>query len=180
MVLKVVEVTKEVYLWVEKETSGLIKDILPSDLVDCFTRLIFTNAVYFKGAWEHNFDASNTKDDNFFLLNGSSVQVSFMTNKEKQYILSVACSGFKFLKLPYEQGHDDKRKFSMYIFLPDTKDGLPALVEKMGSESGFIEKRLPNHPVEVHEFLIPKFKISFGFQVSEVLQEMGLVFPFFW
>ncbi|CAA3015680.1 serpin-ZX-like [Olea europaea subsp. europaea] len=163
MVLKAVEVTKEVNLWVEKETSGFIKDNLPSDSVDYFIRLIFANAVYFKGAWEHKFDASNTKDDNFFLLNGSSVQVPFMTSKEKQYILSVASSGFKVLKLPYEQ---------------DAKDGLLAIVEKKGSESGFIEKHLPHYPVEVHEFLNPKFKISLGFQVSEVLQELGLVFPF--
>ncbi|KAL2459125.1 Serpin-ZX [Forsythia ovata] len=46
-----VEATKEVNLWAEKETSGLIKEILPSGSVDGSTRLIFANAVYFKGAW---------------------------------------------------------------------------------------------------------------------------------
>ncbi|KAL2459133.1 Serpin-ZX [Forsythia ovata] len=48
--LPAVEATKEVNLWAEKETSGLIKEILLSGSVDGSTRLIFANAVYFKGA----------------------------------------------------------------------------------------------------------------------------------
>ncbi|CAA3033219.1 serpin-ZX-like [Olea europaea var. sylvestris] len=172
---KAVEVTKEVNLWAEKETSGLIKEILPSDSVDSSTRLIFANAVYFKGDWDQKFDASSTKDSDFFLLNGSSVQVPFMTSEERQYIR--AFSSFKVLGLPYKQG-EDKRKFSIYLFLPDAKDGLPALVEKIGSESGFLENHLPNRQVKVGAFSIPKFKISFGFEASEVLKGLGLVLPF--
>ncbi|XP_022865503.1 serpin-ZXA-like [Olea europaea var. sylvestris] len=73
---------------------------------------------------------------------------------------------------------EDKRKFSIYLFLPDAKDGLPALVEKIGSESGFLENHLPNRQVKVGAFSIPKFKISFGFEASEVLKGLGLVLPF--
>ncbi|KAL2459131.1 Serpin-ZX [Forsythia ovata] len=173
---KAAEVTREVNLGAEKETSGLIKEqLLPSGSVDCSTRLIFANAVYFKGVWNDKFDASKTKDDNFFLPNGSLVQVPLMTSKKKQYIREF--SGFKVLGLPYKQGEDD-RKFSMYFFLPDAKDGLPALVEKFGSESGFLENHLPYRRVKVGAFRIPKFKISFGFEASEVLKGLGLVLPF--
>ncbi|XWS14647.1 hypothetical protein CRYUN_Cryun35bG0027200 [Craigia yunnanensis] len=66
----------------------------------------------------------------------------------------------------------------MYFVLPDAKDGLPALLEKVSSESGFLERHLPNEPVEVGEFRIPRFKISFGFEASEVLKGLGLVLPF--
>ncbi|KAI3465382.1 hypothetical protein Pfo_022045 [Paulownia fortunei] len=172
---KAVQVTKEVNTWADKETNGLIKDILPSDSVDATTRLIFANAVYFKGVWNEKFDASVTKVHKFFLLNGSSVEVPFMTSKKKQYVR--AFDGFKVLGLPYKQG-EDKRKFSMYFFLPDAKDGLPALVEKVSSESGFIEHHLPYQQVKVGDFRIPKFKIAFGFEASEVLKGQGLVLPF--
>ncbi|CAA2944473.1 serpin-ZX-like [Olea europaea subsp. europaea] len=172
---KASEVTEEVNLWAEKETNGIIKEILPSGSVDCLTRLIFANAVYFKGAWKQKFDSSNTNDDNFFLLNGSSVQVPFMTSNKKQYIR--AFSGFKVLGHPYEQG-EDKRKFSTYFFLPDAKDGLPALLEKIGSESGFLDNHLPYRQEVVGAFRISKFKISFGFEASEVLKGLGLVLPF--
>ncbi|KAL7117135.1 hypothetical protein ACP275_03G053000 [Erythranthe tilingii] len=66
----------------------------------------------------------------------------------------------------------------MCIFLPDAKDGLPALLEKVFSESRFIESHLPNHPVEVGDFRIPKFKIGFDFEATEVVKGLGVVLPF--
>jgi serpin B len=127
-VLKAAEVTGQVNMWAEKETSGLIKEVLPPGSVDNTSRLVFANALYFKGAWNEKFDASTTKEYDFHLLNGSSVQVPFMISKKKQLVS--AYDGFKVLGLPYKQG-EDKRRFTMYFFLPDAKDGLPALVEKV-------------------------------------------------
>ncbi|KAI6688192.1 hypothetical protein NL676_025020 [Syzygium grande] len=136
---KAIEVTSEVNTWAEKETSGLIKDILPAGSVDSSTQLIFVNALYFKGAWNDKFNSSKTKDSDFFLLNGNSVQVPFMTN---------------------------------------ARDGLPALVEKVGSESGFLDCHLPYEKLKVQECRIPRFKISFEFEASEDLKKLGLVLPF--
>jgi len=140
--------------------------------------LILANALYFKGAWEEKFDASKTKEDDFHLLNGSSVQVPFMTSKERQLVS--AFDGFKVLRLPYKRGKvlKDKRRFSMYLFLPDSKDGLPALVEKLGSESGFLDRHIPHKKKKVGDFMIPRFNISFGFEASNVLKGLGLVLPF--
>ncbi|KAK6939548.1 Serpin domain [Dillenia turbinata] len=172
---KAVEVAGEVNSWAEKETSGLIKEVLPPGSVDSSTRLIFANAIYFKGAWNEKFDPSTTKEHEFYLLDGSSIQVPYMTSKKKQTVR--ACNGFKVLGLPYKQG-EDKRKFSMYFFLPDSKDGLPALVEKVGSESGFLDRHLPYEKFEVGDFKLPRFKIAFGFEASDVLKEMGVALPF--
>lgn len=172
---KAVEVANEVNSWAEKETNGLVKDLLPPGSVGSTTRLIFANALYFKGAWKDKFDASTTKDYDFHLLNGSSVTVPFMTSKKKQYI--GAFDGFKVLGLPYNQG-EDKRQFTMYFFLPDAKDGLSALAGKLASESGFLERKLPGQKVQVGDFRIPRFKISFGLEVSNVLKELGVVLPF--
>ncbi|XP_024976671.1 serpin-ZX-like [Cynara cardunculus var. scolymus] len=172
---KAVEVANEVNSWAEKQTSGLIKDILPAGAVNNTTRLIFANAVYFKGTWNEKFDPSKTKDYDFHLLNGSKIQAPFMTSKKKQFVSSY--DGFKVLGLPYLQG-EDKRRFTMYIYLPDAKDGLPSLMEKISSGSDFLERHIPYQKVEVGQFLIPKFKISFAFEASETLKELGLVLPF--
>lgn len=173
--VKANEVSKDVNLWVEKETSGLIKELLPSDSVDSSTRLIFANALYFKGIWSEKFDQSKTKDYDFHILNNTSVKVPFMTSKKKQAIK--AFNGFKVLGLPYKQG-DDERRFTMYIFLPDARHGLPSLVEKIGSDSGFLDQQLPHKRVHVGEFRIPRFKVSFCFEASIVLKQLGLVLPF--
>ncbi|KAH7841217.1 hypothetical protein Vadar_027198 [Vaccinium darrowii] len=173
---KAVEVTNEVNLWVEKETNGLIKEVLPSDSVDESTALIFANALYFKGAWTEKFDEAKTRDQEFRLLNGSSVQVPFMTSEGDQFLR--ASHSFKVLRLPYKQG-EDQRRFSMYFFLPNAKDGLSALMKKASSESGFLDGGyMPYQAVKVGEFRIPKFKISFGFEASKVLKGLGLVLPF--
>ncbi|KAF6143416.1 hypothetical protein GIB67_029585 [Kingdonia uniflora] len=172
---KAIQVASEVNSWAEKETNGLVKEVLPSGSVDNTTRLIFANALYFKGAWTKKFDQSKTKDYDFHLLNGSTIQVPFMTSKKDMFIN--AFDGFKVLRLPYEQG-EDKRCFSMHFYLPDSKDGLQALVERLNFERGFLDRHCPYRKVEVGEFRIPRVKISFGFEASTVLKGLGLVLPF--
>lgn len=99
-----------------------------------------------------------------------------MTSYKKQYL--EAFDGFKVLKLNHRKGKTEKRHFSMCIFLPDEKDGLPTLFERVCSKPGFLDRHLPRWKVEVGDFRIPKFKISTGFSASEILKELGLVLPF--
>ncbi|KAK7283502.1 hypothetical protein RIF29_13062 [Crotalaria pallida] len=174
------EVIKEVNSWAKKETAGVINDVLPPGSLDSLTKLVFANALYFKAAWAERFGKHLTEDFDFHLLNNTSVKVPFLvdgrTGTRRPKFISVF-DGFKVLRLPYESGND-KRQFSMYIFLPDAKDGLSALVEKACSEPGFLEHNLPQQEVEVRDFRIPKFKFSFEIEISKVLKEMGLVLPF--
>ncbi|XP_074282440.1 serpin-ZX-like [Silene latifolia] len=165
------EVASEVNSWAEKQTSGLIKDLLPPGSVNYMTRLIFANALYFKGEWNQKFDPMKTKKDAFHLLDGTSLKVPYMTSYEDQFIRT--CDGFKVLRLPYKQG-EDKRQFSMYFLLPVEKDGLLALYEKVASNPGFLNEHLPYEEVEVGDFRLPLFKISFGFEASQVLNALGI------
>jgi serpin B len=164
-------VTKEVNLWAKKETNGLIKEILPQGSIDNLTRLIFANALYFRGAWNVPFPDERTYNYDFHLMNGNSVKVPFMSNNEHQFI--GVFDDFKVLRLPYKQGKDN-RQFSMYIFLPNAKDGLLALVEKVASEFELLEHSLSLIKMEeVGDFQIPKFKFSFGLETSHILKELG-------
>uniref|UniRef100_A0A8I6X9W9 Serpin domain-containing protein n=1 Tax=Hordeum vulgare subsp. vulgare TaxID=112509 RepID=A0A8I6X9W9_HORVV len=169
------EVASQVNSWVKEITTGLIKEILPAGSVDSTTRLVLGNALYFKGAWTEKFDASKTKDEKFHLLDGSSVQTPFMSSTKKQYISS--SDSLKVLKLPYQQG-GDKRQFSMYILLPKARDGLWNLANKLSTEPEFMEKHMPMRKVPVRQFKLPKFKISFGFEASDMLKGLGLHLPF--
>ncbi|KAH0680488.1 hypothetical protein KY284_021573 [Solanum tuberosum] len=150
------EVAAEVNKWAEEKTNGLIKQILPPGVVTGGTQLILANALYFKGAWNEKFDASDTKDHEFHLLNGGSVQAPLMTSRKWQYVK--VFNGFKVLKLPYKQG-EDKRFLSI-------------------SEPGFFDQYIPLTEVRVRKFLIPKFNISFGLEASNVLKGLGLTLPF--
>ncbi|XP_076914574.1 serpin-ZX-like [Bidens hawaiensis] len=170
-----VKVAERVNSWAEKQTNGLIKDVLPAASVDNLTRLIFANAIYFKGTWSRKFNQSTAKEHDFHLLDGNKFKVPFMTSRKKQLVCEY--DDFKVLDLSYLQGLDE-RKFTMYVFLPNAKDGLQSLVQKIGSTSDFLDRHILHRQVEVGRFLVPKFKISFWFEASSMLKELGLVLPF--
>ncbi|CAA7057812.1 unnamed protein product [Microthlaspi erraticum] len=169
-IYKAEELRIELNKWASDHTNGLIKDILPPGSVDSQTQQVYGNALYFKGAWKDQFEKSLTKVDEFHLLNGKPVRVPFMRSYERQYI--EVYDGFKVLALPYRQGRDGgtNRKFSMYFYLPDKKDGLDNLLEEMTSTPGFLDSHTPKDKVLVGDFRIPKFKFSFKFEASRVLE----------
>ncbi|CAB4309710.1 unnamed protein product [Prunus armeniaca] len=49
---KAEEARAEVNSWAEKQTKGVIREVLPPQAVDSSTRVIFANALYFKGTWD--------------------------------------------------------------------------------------------------------------------------------
>ncbi|XP_048433135.1 serpin-ZX-like [Pyrus x bretschneideri] len=178
---KAEEVRIEVNSWAEEKTGGLIKDFFAPGSIDDLTRLVFSNALYFKGDWEKKFDVSKTKEQEFYLLSGRSVQAHFMSTDRWQYLREF--DGFKVLELPYRQGGEEEgkppqRRFSMDIILPVAKDGLPALLDKVCTDNDFLNQHQPYSKVEVGDFKIPRFKFSSNFEASETLKELGLVLPF--
>ena len=64
--------------WVEKKTNDKIKDLITRGVIDDMTRLILTNAIYFKGAWQDEFKPEMTKDTPFTLSSGDEVDVPMM------------------------------------------------------------------------------------------------------
>ncbi|KAJ7974265.1 Serpin-ZX like [Quillaja saponaria] len=114
------EVIDKVNSWAENATNGLIQDLLALGSVDPDSRLVLANALYFKGAWDQQFDASKTKNKVFHLLNGQSVLVHFMTIMGYEEHFYKSFDSFKLLQIPYHSVHD-QQKFSMYFFLPHEK-----------------------------------------------------------
>ncbi|XP_026384752.1 serpin-Z1C-like [Papaver somniferum] len=179
------KVHKKLNKWVEKKTNGLIKNLLPDGVVDEHTKFILANALYFKGCWSRNpFDQNLTKESEFYLLEGDkTLQVPFMSSNARQYI--TCYDSFKILKLPCECSgtHINARgpSFSMYIILPEQRDGPCELIEEANfNPSGFLHTYVPvsQSLVPPREFKVPKFKILFDFEASRVLMEMGMVLPF--
>ena len=168
------DVTSNVNSWIQNKTNGLVKDTVPPDQFDEQSKIVFANAIYFKGSWAVPFSDWMTDTLDFHLLNDEKVQVSFMSYYMKQAFINV-CDGFKVLKLPY----DTCQLISMYILLPDAKDGLPSLVDKLATGTGFLEHLdIPDLSEVRGKYRVPKFKVSFGFDATEALKEFGLREPF--
>ncbi|KAL0713990.1 hypothetical protein Bca4012_020968 [Brassica carinata] len=82
------EVIDELNTCAKLHTNGLIEQILSHDSIEAIrdSKLLLANAVYFKGAWGVKFDPKLTKDNDFHLLDGTSVKVPFMTNNKTRYL----------------------------------------------------------------------------------------------
>ncbi|XP_059281565.1 serpin-Z10-like [Lycium ferocissimum] len=172
-----VMVVEEVNLWANIASKGLITEILEPKHINNKTTVLFANALYFKGTW--NFDQERTIDKEFYLLNGDKISVPFMTGCYDYSYGSF--EGYQVAKIPYEIGKkDDKKEFSMFIFLPNKKKGLPSLLGKVKSDPKFFTQDFRIRYESLDAFYIPKFKFSYTAmkQVKQTMKEMGLTLPF--
>jgi serine protease inhibitor len=64
--------------WVEEQTNNRIKDLIPKDDINASTKLVLTNAIYFKGNWTNPFDKKMTRTRDFTRNDGSKVQTPIM------------------------------------------------------------------------------------------------------
>jgi serpin B len=152
--------------WVEKQTNDKIQNLLGPGTVTPLTRLILTNAIYFKAAWADQFEKNGTKNEDFHLSAGKTIQAPTMHNwGGYEYFKGPA---FQALLLPYEKG-----EISMLILLPDDVDGLPALEHSLSA--GNLEKWVASLSY-AHEVIVslPRFKIAQQFELSSTLEELGL------
>jgi serpin B len=111
--------------WVEERTHDRIQDLLPGGSVDGSTRLVLTNALYFKAQWQHAFPDGSTAEKPFTTITGQ-VQAPTMELTEELRHAAVPADGVELLELPYADG-----RFAMLIALPTANDGLAAVEAKL-------------------------------------------------
>ncbi len=161
---------RQINEWVEKQTAGKIKDLIPPEALTGDTRLVLTNAIYFKGDWTHKFKESATSNEAFHVTANDQLEVPMMFQTEVfEY---GEADGVQFLGLPYGQHN----YLTMFILLPRTIDGLGELESKLTNEN--LENwtaRLSAREVEVY---LPKFHMETEFELNAALQAMGMTNAF--
>ena len=152
--------------WVEEKTENKITNLLPPGSVDTSTRLVLTNAIYFKGDWEKQFEKSATADGDFHVSAAESVKAPLMHLESRFSYFEQP--QFQALAIPYKTG-----ELSMIVLLPRERTGLPALEKTMtpanlrtwlGELSGSSKAILT----------LPKFKMTQDFELGGMLSAMGM------
>jgi len=155
--------------WVEEQTNGKIKDLISQGAVGRMTRLVLTNAIYFKGKWASQFKEDRTQDAPFTLLDASKVQVPMMNQKARFGYAQT--DELQVLQLPYVGN-----ELSMVILLPKAVDGIRQLEQELTVEN----LRVWVEGIREQEVIIsiPKFKMTSKFSLQTVLAQMGMAQAF--
>jgi len=158
------ECRKIINLWVEKSTEKKIQNLIPQGVISSDTRLVLTNAVYFKADWKTPFEKESTKPDKFIKADKSPVMVPFMNYLG--YFHHVSSAKYKAIRLSYKGD-----KHSMVIVLPnDTKD--LSAIEKVIDSKAFVS--LFSGVMPEVQLSLPKFKATLGLSLSDYLKQMGM------
>lgn len=160
---------KKINIWVEQKTNNRIQKLIKPDVINTLTRLVLTNAIYFKGEWKSQFEEELTQEDPFYITPEITVSVPMMNQEERyKYFKS---DELQVLEVPYK-GDD----LSMVILLPIKKDGLTELEDSVNTNR-FREwmNALAWRQVTV---FFPKFTMTCEFQLRSALADMGMPIAF--
>jgi serpin B len=151
--------------WVSDKTREKIKELIKRDFITAGTRLILTNAIYFKGQWDEEFEMVRTKDEEWHGPN--AIGNAPMMHRTGGYLYCEG-NGFQALDLPYKGG-----QLSMLVVLPRKKDGLAAL-ERLFASGGTYQQVTDGLDHEETVIVsIPRFKLESEFKLKPVLCDMG-------
>ncbi len=159
------EARQRINEWVEAKTREKIKELIKPGMLDRMTRLVLTNAIYFKGKWASEFDEELTSRQPFSLVSGEKVQTPMMHQREEFGYMEG--DGFQGLEMPYVG-----EELSMVVFLPSQVGEIRELEGKLSAENvsrwvGQMRKR------EV-DVWFPRFEMTSEFELGRVLQAMGM------
>ncbi|KAM0885843.1 hypothetical protein ACQ4PT_030093 [Festuca glaucescens] len=184
------EVANAINAWVKKATNNIIDSIVSVDDFTGGTYLVLANAVYFKAKWEVPFESSDTRPGSFHRLDGSRVDAQFMSRTMYAAQYASCSDGFKVLQLPYENGRvdgdaagvaspdADDTRYSMYLFLPDERQGMASMVDAVTAGPDYLYAVLNKTAANTVTVTLPKFAISFNRNLVDDLRLLGLSLPF--
>jgi len=158
---------KTINNWVERQTNDKIKDLIPEGLINKLTRLVLTNAIYFKGDWVKQFDNEKTQDQNFKITKDNVLKVPIMKRTDDKAIFNYTeDDNTQVLEMSYLG-----KELSMLVFLP--KDNNLSFLEDSFSIEQLQKwkKDLKEQRVNVY---FPKFKFETKYFMKDDLKEMGM------
>jgi serine protease inhibitor len=152
--------------WVDQKTQDKIKDLLAPGSLRPDTRLVLTNAIYFKGNWQTQFDKAQTKTEDFYLSQTKSAAAPLM-HREGSYGYFDGGT-FQVLEIPYKSN-----ALSLIVLLPKERSGLPGLEDSMTASNmqQWLSRVTPVPKVVV---TIPRFKSMQEFELSTALRALGM------
>jgi serpin B len=150
--------------WVAEQTAERIPDLLAPGVVGAMTRLVLTNAVYLNAPWERPFEEAATSEQEFTLLDGTTVTVPMMGMQEE--VAYATGDGWQAVGLPYAGGD-----LSMVVLVPDAGSFVeveatvdPSLISEVAAGSSMRTVRLG----------LPRWEYRTQLGLNDALRSLGM------
>ncbi len=151
--------------WAKKNTRDKIPTLITRSFINKDTRLVLTNAIYFKGKWDNAFKKDMTQDGVF--KTDESAVVTPLMNTSADYMYYEA-DDFQVLDMPYQGG-----ELSMMVVLPTDEDGLSPLELKWENEGTYQQVVSGLYREKKVKVTFPRFKMETEYKLGETLSGMG-------
>lgn len=155
----------DINAWVSEKTNQRITEIVSELDIVAGTKLVISNAVYFKGEWLMKFDKQKTISAPFFTSSENQCKVDFMNMTESlQYFEN---DEYQFISKPYRNSD-----LSFGVILPKKLFGIEEIEKKMNND--FFNEILDSTYYIKTALSIPKLKLESSYELSDALQSVGL------
>jgi len=153
--------------FIEKQTKNIIVDLIPKGTLDESARLVLTNAIYFKGTWQWEFDPSDTHDGDLTITPNNIVTVKMMNMQPDKTTFNYADIGdIQILELPYKGN-----KISMLVILPSSD--LASIETTLTSEK-LNEYKSQMQQTKLDSITMPKFEFDTKYFMKDTLSALGM------
>jgi len=151
--------------WVDDQTQKKIPELFVPGSLDSAVFAI-ANAIYFKGAWDNQFDPEKTQNRDFWMTGDSAISVPMMYMHQSEQNIALL-DEVQLLELPYDGG-----RLSMLVLLPNEIDGLDELESTLSIEK--IQEWKKDIVEQSVVVVMPKFKLETDYELIPELQSMGI------
>lgn len=149
--------------WARDRTNGKIEQVVES-LPDGMVAMLM-NALYFKGNWRDQFDPARTQTRTFTPSVAAAQPVPMMSRSGD--MLVGRASGATWAELPYGNG-----AFAMTLALPPAGTAVSAWLATLTADS--LAAAVAGIGEGKADLLLPKFRLSVGFELEDALTTMGM------
>jgi serpin B len=152
--------------WVEQQTNNKIQNLIQPGVLTASTKLVLTNAIYFKGDWVAQFDKASTEDADFHLDTARTLKAPLMHRMGSYHYYDGGT--FQALELPYKGNG-----LSMVVLLPNDTAGLPTLEKSLTAAA--LNQWIAELQFAPKVILtLPRFTMTQQFELSGALSKLGM------
>ncbi len=167
---------------IARATHGRINNLLPGGSIDTSTRLVLTNAVYFKAKWLHQFVESDTKQETFNSSTGPR-KTKIMHAVEKNTSVCIA-DDYAVYDLEFDSArnkNDYKGAYILRVILPTIDNEHP--MNKRMEQLSKVEEQLTADFMKECQYqyfnkvyvAMPKFKLAPPTKnINDILETLGM------